>query len=101
MWDNEAYLIKIITGVDDIGDTTEQISESHVFCNELSIGQNEFYQAHSQGLKPEIKLEINRIDYNGEQRARYNNTTYKVIRTFVKGDIIEITLEGDVHNAST
>lgn len=62
------------------------------YCNELSIGQSEFYQSSSVGLKPEIKLEARLLDLTGITHIKYNDKLYKILRTYKNGDKIEITL---------
>jgi SPP1 family predicted phage head-tail adaptor len=102
LWINVAELLTIITVTDDAGDPTEQQTFTRVFCNELSVGQTEFYQAMATGLKPEIKLELNRFEYNNEKKVKYNNIVYDVIRTYAKDvGIIEVTLGGGVNNATS
>ena len=100
MWDHEVFLIQVTKQRDDIGDMTEETQESYAFCNEKSIGQSEFYQAHAKGFKPEIKLEINTIDYNNQQKVRYKGREYRILRTYTSGEITELTLEGDIYRNS-
>jgi SPP1 family predicted phage head-tail adaptor len=67
------------------GDTIkdpENTTERKVYSNKLSVGQKEFYQAQATGMKPEIKFEIRRFEYKGEDTLKYNNIEYRVIRTF-------------------
>lgn len=45
------------------------------------IYSNEFYQANEQGLKPELRIKISALNYNGEQEFIYNDVRYFVIRT--------------------
>lgn len=102
MWDKVAELFVIAEeSTDDAGYTVETGKYRQVFVNELSIGQNEFYKAKSAGFKAEIKLEVNEIDYNNESIVRYEGMEYKVIRTYSKGEVIEVTLEGDLSGVST
>ena len=67
-------------------------TEELVFCNVKSIGQSEFYQAQTAGLKPEIKIEVKLVDLNGATHFKLNDKVYKILRTYKKEDIIEITL---------
>lgn len=98
MWDSIAYLVGVKVTVDDVGDRVETETFTEIFCNELSIGQTEFYQAQANGLKAEIKLEINRFEYANETKVKYNDVIYKVLRTYSKGeDVLEITLGGNVN----
>lgn len=73
---------------------------TEVFAEVRSVGMRESYEALSIGLHPEIvfKLAID-ADYDGQRQVIWNNVTYKVIRTYVSGDGIELTCErwtGDV-----
>lgn len=42
---------------------------------------NEFYQANEQGMKPELRIIISNLNYNGEQELEYMDEVYSVIRT--------------------
>ena len=79
--------------------------ERMVYCTVRSVGMNEYYRAHEQGLNPEIVFELaDCSDYNGERLIRWGEraaTTfepediryYRVIRTYVDGLKIELTCE--------
>lgn len=67
-------------------------TENLFYCNVKSIGQSEFYQSATAGLKPEIKLETKLLDLSNVTHIKYNNVLYKILRTYRKEDIIEITL---------
>ena len=67
-----------------------------IYCTELSIGQTEFYQGQSVGLKPEIKLEAVLIELNNATHFEYKGKIYKILRTFKKGDKVEITLTSTI-----
>lgn len=94
-------LVRHGENIDSAGDTIEtpEVVETEVFCNILSIGQSEFYQAMASGFKPELKLEIYEAEYSGEKTIKVNNKTYDVIRTFrtKNSDILEITLGSDIN----
>ena len=45
------------------------------------IYSTEFYEANTQGYKPELRLVISAIEYNNEQELTYGDTIYNVIRT--------------------
>ena len=97
MWDDVVILLAQSFTTDEAGDTVPTTISRTIFCNKKSIGKNEFYQAHAEGLKPEIKLQLNKLDYKGEVKATYGNKPYKIIRSYEDGELIELTLEGDVH----
>lgn len=103
MYNNVAYLIKKIhTGEYDIyGDEILKDELHEVYCNILSIGSNEFYQAQTVGVKPEIKISIaDYYDYDDEQEVILDDFKYKVLRTYrsLGSNVLEITLYGGVRN---
>jgi SPP1 family predicted phage head-tail adaptor len=101
VWRNEVDLLTIKNDVDDIGDVVETVTRNTIFCNEKSISQSEFYQAHAQGLKPQIKLVIKVADYNKEQVVEYEGVRYRVLRTFKSSsEDIELVLDGDIYGGS-
>ena len=84
-------LISITHSENSMGDIISTPVEKEVFANKKSIRQSEFYQAQASGLKPELMFEIREIDYNDEQKLKYNDKDYNIIRTHSKnGEIIEL-----------
>lgn len=97
MFDNEIILRKMSTSTDAAGDTVKTTTESRVYATVKSIGQSEFYQAQSSGLKPELKFTVSLYtDYNGAQEIEYDGVIYKVLRTYQAGDALEIVVYGGV-----
>lgn len=91
LWSDVAKLITYTETIDDIGDTILVPEEREVFVNKKSIRQNEYYQALSTGLKPELMLEIKSIEYEDEEDLKFNNKNYKIIRTYSKnGEVTEL-----------
>lgn len=93
---NVGYLMKENTTLDSKKRPKVTYTESLFYCNEKSIGQSEFYQSASVGFKPEIKLEAKLIDLTNVTHIRYNNTIYKILRTYKKEDIVELVLTSTV-----
>ena len=93
---NVGYLMKEKTTLDSKKRPEVTYTESLFYCNEKSIGQSEFYQSASVGFKPEIKLEAKLIDLTNVTHIRYNNTIYKILRTYKKEDIVELVLTSTV-----
>lgn len=60
-----------------------------VYANVKSVRSAEFYQATATGLKPEIIVVVK--GYLGEGHLLYNAKQYRVIRSFDKGDMTELT----------
>lgn len=99
-------LIATVNGVDEYGDPVVTETRREVFCREASIGQKEFYQAHANGLKPEIKLVLSDyLDYNGEQLVEYTPMgqtkpqRYRILRTYRTGLELELVVYREVNPA--
>ena len=74
--------------------------ERQVYAERRSVGMKEAYQAISVGLHPEIVFHLELAeDYQNERRLVWNNTPYRIVRTYVNADGIELVCErwsGDV-----
>lgn len=96
--------IKLITEIktdkkDEFGDPVYEAVEKEVYAEVKSVGIKEFYQAQTQGMKPEIIFELaDYYDYDGQQKIIYEGIIYKVLRTYRKGTALEITCYGGVRN---
>lgn len=67
---------------DSIGVQQEQITETEVPIMKIEdVYANEFYEAEAQGYKPELRLRLSDLNYNGEPELDYMGETYTVIRT--------------------
>ncbi|MEG0086611.1 MAG: phage head closure protein [Niameybacter sp.] len=81
---------------DGIGDMTVTPKYKEVFAEKRSVKQSEFYQAHAQGLKPEIVFVIHPSEYEEQKGVRYKNKQYRVIRTYEKDyENLELVVTGD------
>ena len=91
-------LIKQTRGVDDYGDPSITETTRDVFAKLGSIGQKEFYQAHAVGLQPEVKFVLaDYLDYEGENFVQHDGQRYRVLRTYRKGQELEITVYREVN----
>lgn len=98
-WKNIGYLLKETNTVDELHRPKVSYSQKKVYCNVKSIGQSEFYQAQVTGLKPEIKVEIKCISLDDTYtHFRFKEKLYKILRTYKKEDLIELTLTSLVVN---
>lgn len=69
---------------------TETATE--IKCAVRSITRNEFYQANSAGILPELVFVMPFWwQYGGQKVFTYNGERWRVIRTYTKGQVIEIT----------
>ena len=91
-------LIRTDTALDDYGDPVITETSREVFCEQMSIGQKEFYQAHAVGLQPEIKFRLaDYLDYGDETLVEHMGQRYRVLRTYRTGQEIEITCYREVN----
>lgn len=91
-------LIQQTRSVDDYGDPVITETTRDVFAKLGSIGQKEFYQAHAVGLQPEIKFILaDYLDYEDEPLVLYGGQRYRVLRTYRKGQELEITVYREVN----
>lgn len=79
-------------GVDEYGDPVITETRRTVFCEVISIGQKEFYEAQAVGLQPEKKFILaDYLDYSGELFIEHSGVRYRVLRTYRKDVNLEIT----------
>ena len=91
-------LIRQTSGTDDYGDPVVTETTRTVFAKLGSIGQKEFYQAHAVGLKPEMKFVLaDYLDYDDEPFVEYGGQKYRVLRTYRKGQELELTVYREVN----
>lgn len=82
-------------------DPATEIARS-VYCNVQSVGMREVYEAKASGFNPEIKFTLSDYaEYRGEKLCVYHGVKYRIIRTYVDHERIELTCERDVTNGRT
>lgn len=65
-----------------------------VYCNVESIGFNEAYAAREAGLNPEFRVTLaDAVEYGGERICELRGHKYKIVRTYVNRQRIELTVE--------
>ncbi len=75
-------------------------TERTVFAELKSVGMKEFYLALNDGIEPENVFHLtDYADYDGEKIFRYNGEIWDVIRTYIKGQGIDITARRREKNA--
>lgn len=91
IFNNELTLIKESeNGRDEYGNPQTKREEITIFCNEESVYSSEFYVAANVGLKPQALLTIHEIEYSGETELIYKDKLYSILRTYRKGDLLEL-----------
>lgn len=65
-----------------------------VFCEVKSVGRNEFYQANAVGITVSIVFVLSLdCEYENEKFVEYHEQRYRVVRTYISDDGIELTCE--------
>lgn len=77
---------EIKTGTDADGYPITKTQKTKVFVNQKSAGTAEFYAALQSGIRMSAIFEVFAMDYNGQETVEYNGKTYKVRRTYSKGE---------------
>lgn len=76
-----------------VHDTPTQ-TEREVMAEIASVGMTEAYTMLSQGLNPSYRFILALADdYQNERELIFNNERYRIVRTYMAGDGIEITAE--------
>ena len=90
-----AFLIKEeYESTDSDGNIIRRRTPKKVLCNVRSVTRNEFYQAATQDLRPDITITIsNKIDYDDEKLIVHDFELYDVIRAYWSGDEVELTCQ--------
>lgn len=61
--------------------TGDSVTETEVpILRKERMRINEFYQAQEQGMKPELRIRISNLNYNGEEELEYMGEIYTIIR---------------------
>lgn len=89
----DEVLILVGRTFDDYGDITGE-TRREVFCRLESVSRTEFYQAQATDLRPELVFVLgDYLDYEDEFLCIYGGTWYRVIRTYRKGQELEIIVQ--------
>jgi hypothetical protein len=94
------YLITEEQGARGVFDRPEPVRRK-VFCTERSVFSSEYYNAHNQGMQPEMVLKLKaEKEYKGELLLEYKGLQYTIIRQYVTPDGgIELTIQRSDVNA--
>ena len=80
--------------LDDDGYNIKKEIRRDVFCRLESVGRREFYLAQTAGLQPEFKFVLpDHLDYSGEYLCIYDSDWYRVVRTYRKGQELELVVQ--------
>ena len=86
-------LLTLINDVDSIGNSTlKLIKEKEVIGISKSITSKEYYESRKQEYKVDVALKIISFLYDESKYAEYNDIIYKIERTYLTGQYIELYL---------
>ena len=91
--DGVAYLIAKTYKEDSIKQKIPVESEPReIFVTEESVTGGEFFDAGRNGLRAELVLKTQTVNYLGEDEIIYNGVRYSIYRTWKRGNSDEIEL---------
>lgn len=86
-------LLKLDSVQDAIGNPLYRMQSSkEVIGINFSVTSKEFYESRKQDIRIDLALKINSFLYDGSHHARINQTIYKIERTYLIGQFIELYL---------
>lgn len=91
MWCDVIYLGNL-EEYEEYGEVLSRFMYRKVYAKKQSIRQSEFYQSASVGLKPELLFEVRSIEFDDDEKVKYNNKEYSIVRTYDKGETVELTV---------
>lgn len=62
------------------------------------VRANEYYRGNEQGFRPELRVVISILNYNGEEELEYNGTIFSIIRKEEDVDTLTIIAERKLEN---
>jgi head-tail adaptor len=87
-------LTSITEGTDAEGfPANVEVTRNNIFANKMPVHSAEFYQASQAGFTIQSLFQIRSIDYEGEESLTHNNEPYEVVRTYDKGEFVELSCE--------
>jgi len=94
-WNNKIELGQWVESIVDY-EPVRTIVFTTVWANEKSVRQSEYYDGIAAGRKPEVVYEIHSREFSNHEKVRVGTKVYDIVRTYKKGEIIELTLAAAV-----
>lgn len=93
-WSEVINLVSIGEGIDEDGFPAQiEVSGGDIFASKLPVKSSEFYQASQAGYLIVATFKIRSIDYQGEESLIFEEDPYHIVRTYDKGEFIELSCE--------
>lgn len=94
MYDHELTLISGGYKEDELGNQIPVENRVGILCKVESVGRNEFYNAATSDLKPELIFIVHKYEYGNQRKVEFEGLQYTVIRTYATGfEEVELTCE--------
>ena len=74
------------------GEPVDTVTYRSVFADKQSVRQTEFYEAKQLDLAPEVMFVVRSIEFQNDEFVRWKEKVYRIIRTFDKGETIELVV---------
>ena len=84
--DNVCTFVTFSTTENDYGETSTTETKTDVFCAELPITSNEFFNAQQSSFKAQRCLVVNSDEYAEESLIEYEGKPYSVYRYYPRSD---------------
>ena len=96
-WDRVIELASVRYEQDEEGRQRPVSTGRRIFCNELTVGAQSFWEAAQAGRAPEARVEVRACEYLGEHVAYFGGRRLLVSRVQSAGaDYVRLDLEGEV-----
>lgn len=93
-WSNVIKLVSIGEGTDEDGFPAKvEVTGDDIFASELPVKSSEFYQASQAGYLIAKTFKLRSADYQGEKSLVFEEESYRIVRTYGKGEFIELSCE--------
>jgi hypothetical protein len=90
-WREVIDLVSVTDGVNEKGFPEDvEVTRENIFANKKSAGSGEFYRAAQAGFTVDKVFEIRLADYEQEKVLVFEGERYEVLRTYEKGENIEL-----------
>ena len=93
-WSDVINLVSIAEGTDEDGFPADvEVTGGDIFASKLPVKSSEFYQASQAGYLIAATFKLRSIDYQGEESLIFEEEPYHIVRTYKKGEFIELSCE--------
>lgn len=92
MMESTAYLIRETYIEDSISQRIPKEEKIKLLCHTESIRQNEFFEAGRNGIKADLLIVTQAVNYNNEKILEYDGERYGIYRTYRRPSSDEIEI---------